>query len=204
MPVRRFATSLLPLCALVALTACAAAPPPSSAPPPASGAIAEAPGAAASPAASSGETAQAQVKTRRLSGNELEGSWALRSATDAAGARIEALFPQMPAEAAAAQPGGKFEAVIEFDTTGRVSAYAGCNRMAGSYRASRGDRLTLDLSMMTKRGCPDPLNLADAALSERLSASFRAVIVEGAPLQLRLTAEDGSEYMFEWMPTQLQ
>lgn len=199
MSVRRIAPSLLPLCAFVALAACAAAPAPSVAPP-ASVAVGD-PGAAPAPGADA-TTAQTRPQTRRLSGNELEGGWALRRATDAAGARIEALFPQMPAEAAAAQPGGKFETVIEFDTTGRVSAYAGCNRMAGTYKASR-DRLSLDLSMMTKRGCPDPLNHADAALSQRLGAGFRAVILEGMPLQLRLTAEDGSVYLFERVPMQL-
>ena len=58
--------------------------------------------------------------------------------------------------------------------------------------------------MMTKRGCPDPLNRVDAELSERLSAGFRAVIFEGMPLQLRLTAEDGSVYRFERVPTALE
>lgn len=203
MPARRIAPSLLPLCALLALTACAGTPASSPAPAPGPGAATEAPGGATSPGTGSGETPQAGADTRRLSGNELEGSWALRSATDAAGARIDALFPEVPAEVAAAQPGGKLEATLEFDTEGRVSAYAGCNRIAGSYKVVR-DRLTLSLTMMTKRGCPDPLNRVDAELSERLSAGFRAVIFEGMPLQLRLTAEDGSVYRLERVPTALE
>lgn len=199
---RRIATSLLPFCALAALAACATTPASSPMSPPRSEPVGEASGGSASAAAGAGDTAQTRVETRRLGGNELEGSWALRSATDGAGARVAELFPELPAEAAAAQPGGKVVATLEFDTEGRVSAYAGCNRMAGSYRVSR-DRLTLDLSMMTKRGCPDPLNRADAVLSERLSAAFRAAILEGMPLQLRLVAEDGSVYVFERVPMRL-
>lgn len=199
---RRIATSLLPLCTLAALAACAATPAPSPASPPLSEPVGDASAGSGSAGAGSGESAQARADTRRLSGNELEGGWALRGATDAAGARVAELFPELPAEAAAAQPGGKLEVTLEFDTEGRVSAYAGCNRMAGSYRVGR-DRLTLDLSMMTKRACPDPLNRADAALSERLSAGFRATILEGMPVQLRLVAEDGSVYVFERVPTRL-
>lgn len=199
---RRIAHSLLPFCALAALAACAATPASSPTPSPLSEPVGAASRGAAPAGAGPGDIARTRVETRRLSGNELEGGWALRSATDAAGTRVAELFPELSAEAAAAQPGGKLEATLEFDTEGRVSAYAGCNRMAGSYRVSR-DRLTLDLSMMTKRACPDPLNRADAALSERLSAGFRATIVEGMPLQLRLVAEDGSEYVFARVPMRL-
>ena len=205
MSVRRIASSLLPCCAFIALAACAATQAPPTAPAAPSepaGSAASAPESPAPSAAPDGDLPVAQLKTRRLSANELEGGWVLRTATDAAGARIDELFPALSADAAAAQPGGKIEATLEFDTEGRVSAYAGCNRMSGSYQAA-GGRLTLDLSMMTKRGCPDPLNRADAALSERLSAGFRATILERMPLQLRLVAEDGSVYMFERVPMRL-
>ena len=93
------------------------------------------------------------------------------------------------------------EVVLTFDRE-RISAHAGCNRMSGNYRSTR-DSLTLDLSVMTKMRCPDPLNQADATLSERLTGRFRAELLEGMPVRLRLTAEDGSVYVFDARPLNL-
>lgn len=185
MSAHRIALSLLPLCAAMALSACATSMPPDSTPR-GGGTVGTTPAPA-----TGGDAQMARAETRRLTPDELSntGGWTLRTASGADGARVAALFPE------------GHEAVLTFDRE-RVSAHAGCNRISGSYRSTR-DSLTLDLSVMTKMRCPDPLNQADAALSERLTGRFRAELLEGMPVRLRLTAEDGSVYVFEARPLQL-
>ena len=126
-------TLLLPLC--LALAACASPPPEATASPPG--------GAAA------GEPVSAQTLAAH--------GWRLVEASDAAGKRIDALFP-------------KPDAALRFEfADGRLAVGGGCNRMSAAYTFDRG-RLSVGPVAQTKMFCGGgALMAADEAIAARLS-----------------------------------
>ena len=106
--------------------------------------------------------------------------WRLASATDADGARIDALFP-----------GGDHVLALEF-ADGRVSVSGGCNGQGASYAVGEGGRLEIDRMMSTQMACDAPLMDADAAIAALLAQAQEVHFEEGTPPRLRLVADDGS------------
>jgi heat shock protein HslJ len=114
------------------------------------------------------------------------GGWKLESAQRADGAVIEALTA---ADA---------EVKIAFEMDG-IRADAGCNKLAGTYRAGSG-KITTDLAITTRMSCDDAKNRADAALSELFKQTFKAELRQTEPMRIRLTGENGDVLMFVAMP----
>lgn len=106
--------------------------------------------------------------------------WRLASATDAGGARIDALFP-----------GDDHVLALEF-ADGRVSVSGGCNGQGASYGVGDGGRLEIGQMMSTQMACDAPLMDADAAIAALLAQPQEVHFEEGTPPRLRLVAADGS------------
>lgn len=106
--------------------------------------------------------------------------WRLESATDAGGARIDALFPDA----------GR-ALTLDF-ADGRVSVSGGCNGQGGSYHTVDGGTLEIGSLMSTQMACDAPLMDADTAVAKLLARPLQWRIEESAPPRLRLVAADGS------------
>jgi heat shock protein HslJ len=114
------------------------------------------------------------------------GGWMLESAQSANGAAIEALTTTGT------------EVKIAFEMDG-IRADAGCNKLAGTYRAGSG-KITTDLAITTRMSCDDAKNRADAALSELFKQTFKAELRQTEPMRMRLIGENGEVLMFVAMP----
>lgn len=78
--------------------------------------------------------------------------------------------------------------MVSFDGNGRISAYAGCNRMVAN-AALVGDIITLSPIMSTKMACPEALMKADMALATALARATRFSVSEE---MLVLLADNGA------------
>lgn len=161
--------TLLPLPLALALAACAqnGTPPPADTTPPA-----DAPAATA-------------VGPESLAGHH----WRLESATDAGGARIDALFP-----------GGDHVLTLDF-RDGRVSVSGGCNGQGGSVTTGDDGTLQVGRMMSTQMACDAPLMQADDAVATLLAQPQQWQVEESAPPRLRLVAADGSTSVWAGEPT---
>lgn len=106
--------------------------------------------------------------------------WRLASATDAGGARIEALFP-----------GADHVLTLDF-ADGRVSVSGGCNGQGGRYDVGDGGKLEIGRLVSTQMACGAPLMDADTAIAALLAQPQAVHFEEGTPPRLRLVAADGS------------
>ena len=116
--------------------------------------------------------------------------WQLRTATDARGQSLAALFPS------AERP-----LVLGF-ADGRVNVEGACNRMGASYQLLEGGKIQVGQAMSTMMACPPPLDRVDAAVAAVLAGTLQ-VAIEGtaeAPT-LRLVAADGSILQLAGAPT---
>lgn len=167
---------LLPLPLL--LMACSRAP--SSADRPAA-----APAVASTQAGAAAAATTAVTESPRLDGYH----WQLRTATDAEGRRIAALFARED------QP-------VQLDFAGgRVSVSHTCNRMGGSYQATAGT-LRLGPMVSTRRACLTPaISALDAAVTDRLQGELALQQSEraGTPF-LRLSTATGDVLVFAGQP----
>src|SRR3546814_12825920 len=83
--------------------------------------------------------------------------WRLASATDADGARIDALFP-----------GPDHVLTLEFADS-RVSVSGGCNGQGARYAVGDGGKLEIGQMMSTQMACDAPLVDDDAAIAAPLA-----------------------------------
>jgi len=166
--------------ALVVAALCVAACTPSKPPESSATDAATAPAAAAPAPAPAPDTATTLVAYQ----------WALKTATDAAGQSVGALFPSPD------KPLG-----ILFGE-GRINVTGGCNRISAGYQLLDTTQLQVSPGMSTMMACPPPLANADAAIAKFLSGTLQVAIESGsgAP-QLRLAAADGSSLTFGGTPT---
>ena len=165
--------------AIVAVSVAACAPPATEQPP----APTAAPAAATTPA-------PAAVAAIDLATGLVAYRWQLRTATDAGGQSLAALFPS------AERPLG-----LGF-ADGRVNVEGACNRMGASYQLLEGGKIQVGQAMSTMMACPPPLDRVDAAVAAILAGTLQAAI-EGtadAPT-LRLVAADGSILQLAGEPT---
>lgn len=146
------------------LFACASNPPPAAEAPTSEAPTSEAP------------DASAESKTSPLGGYR----WVLTSATDASGARIDALFPS-----------AETKRTLSFDD-GRLSVTGGCNNMSGSCTLSDG-KLTVGPLAATEKACEPALMAADTAAAA-LFAQPAMVTAGGAGPSptLRITSASGN------------
>lgn len=115
-------------------------------------------------------------------------TWLLTDATDAAGSRIDALFPR------ADQP-----LALAF-ADGRVQVSGGCNSASGNYRLS-GATLEIDQMMQTQMACAAPLMDADAAITSRLTGTTTLEVEAGDPPRLQLATGSGDVLGFSGQAT---
>jgi len=165
--------------AIVAVSVAACAPPATEQPP----APTAVPVAATTPA-------PAAVAAIDLATGLVAYRWQLRTATDAGGQSLAALFPS------AERPLG-----LGF-ADGRVNVEGACNRMGASYQLLEGGKIQVGQAMSTMMACPPPLDRVDAAVAAVLAGTLQ-VAIEGtaeAPT-LRLVAADGSILQLAGEPT---
>jgi heat shock protein HslJ len=74
-------------------------------------------------------------------------------------------------------------ATVQFDDSGRVSMYAGCNRMNGQYTEADGS-LTLSTVMSTKMACSPPEAAVEAAMLSVLDEGETEYLIDGDTLTL--------------------
>lgn len=103
--------------------------------------------------------------------------WTLQSATDAGGARIDALFV----------PGHDF--VLRFDDA-RFGVQGGCNAMSGGWRLSPRDELRIGRLAATMKACEPPLMQADRVMAELLAKPLQTSVEAGETPTLRLVTPD--------------
>jgi len=114
--------------------------------------------------------------------------WQLESATDAGGARIEALF---------ANP----DAALQLDfADGRVSVSNACNRMGGGFTID-GAGITFAPMASTMMACPEPLMAMEREAGARLSGSHDFTLEAGGPPRLVLARAEGGRLEFIGAPT---
>ncbi|MDH5833369.1 META and DUF4377 domain-containing protein [Luteimonas kalidii] len=161
--------ALFPLA--IALSACTPANPATSTPPQAS---------EVAPAAAS---ADAALDAQALAAAH----WRLTAAVDAAGRRIDALFPAP-------------DASLQLDfSDDRISVRGGCNQMSGAYTLV-GGRFEVGTLAQTKKFCGgDALMAADEAIGARLSGA--GTLAPGDGDTLVLTTAGGDRLTFTGEPT---
>jgi heat shock protein HslJ len=115
--------------------------------------------------------------------------WRLRSATDASGKRIDALFV-------------RDDAAVQLDfRNGRVGVSNTCNRIGGTYRID-GDALVVGNLASTMMACTDAGRMAlDGEVSRRLEGPLAYTLAESEPPQLRLRNRAGDVLSFAAEPT---
>lgn len=106
--------------------------------------------------------------------------WRLESATDADGARIDALFP-----------GPDHVLTLDFKDQ-RIAVSGGCNGQGGGYRFDDQDRLEVAQLAATMKACAAPLMDADAAIGKLLAQPLQWRVEQGTAPRLQLVAADGS------------
>jgi len=168
--------------AALCVAGCARGTPPESSTPEAT----TAPAVASAPAAST----TAAVPTADTATTLVAYQWQLKSATDAAGQSITALFPSPD------KPLG-----LLFGD-GRINVTGSCNRMSAGYQLLDTVQLQASPGPSTMMACPPPLADADDAIARFLSGTLQVALEgeSGAP-QLRLAAANGSTLTFAGTPT---
>ena len=106
-------------------------------------------------------------------------SWLLVNASDAAGQRIEALFPD---------PKRAF--TFAFDGA-RLHVQGGCNGLRGEFLVNAEGMLEVSGGMSTMMACPAPLMAADEALAALMAGTLEPVLVAGGQPTLALLAPGG-------------
>ena len=116
--------------------------------------------------------------------------WQLKTATDAGGQSIAALFPTPE------KPLG-----MQF-ADGRINVTGGCNRISAGYQLLDVAQMQVSPGPSTMMACAPPLMQADAAVARFLNGTLQVAVEgeAGAP-QLRLAAVDGSTLTFGGTPT---
>ena len=116
----------------------------------------------------------------------------------AGGASVEgrvwrlASLPGQDASSLAAVPGG---VTVEL-AGGSLRAFAGCNRMRGSYTVE-GDQVKVGALAGTMMACPEPLMAVEDAVKRALTGTLRYAV---AGDRLTLTSSDGSALVFDAVP----
>lgn len=128
-----------------------------------------------------GPTPPATSSDSAATGNRmLDGQlWHMSVATNAAGKRIDALFP------AADRP-----LTLQFKD-GQVSVSGSCNRIGGDYRIDDQGWLQVGDLESTRMACAPALMEADKAISALLAQPLAPRIEETAPPRLKLESSDG-------------
>lgn len=145
-------------------------------------------GQEAAPVPTAPESAVAQAPD--TAATLLAHQWQLKSAVDAAGQSIAALFPSPD------KPLG----IVAADN--RLNVTGGCNRMSAGYQWLDGAQLQVSPGPTTLMACPPALAAADAAIAKFLSGTLQVAIAgETSAPQLGLTAAEGSVLTFTGIPT---
>ena len=115
--------------------------------------------------------------------------WRLVEASDASGARIEALF-------------ARADAPVQLDfTDGRLGVSNTCNRMGGGYTLE-GQTLAVGRLASTQMACADPkLAALDAEVGKRLEGPLTLATEAGTPPRLILATAGGERLVFAGEPT---
>ena len=116
--------------------------------------------------------------------------WALASATDAGGKRIDALLVRAdkPLE-------------LDFQRSGNVAVANACNKMSGPYRMA-GQTVKIGPYAATKMACADPkLAALDAEVGKRLQGDFGLRMAGGATMHIELTSASGDVLVFDGSDT---
>jgi len=166
---------LLPLALPLLLAACPQATPDAAAP-----GTATTPTTSTAPATPAGSDANAELGRYH---------WRLQDATDANGARIDALFVR------ADKP-------LQLDfADGRIGVANACNRMGGGYTLS-GDTLTVARMASTMMACADPKLMAlDGEIGKRLEGASKLALAAGDTPTLTLATAAGDRLVFAGEPT---
>ena len=166
---------LLPLALPLLLAACPQTPPDAVAPD-----TAATPATSTAPATPAGSDANAELGRYH---------WRLQDATDANGARIDALFVR------ADKP-------LQLDfADGRIGVANACNRMGGGYTLS-GDTLTVARMVSTMMACADPKLMAlDGEIGKRLEGASQLALLANDTPTLTLTNAAGDKLVFTGEPT---
>ena len=182
-PTRRHHPLSIPLVLLLplALAACGKPPAGSAEPPPGELPAAATPGPAAPPPVGAPVADVAALLPTH--------HWRLTAATDAQGARIDALFarPDLPLQ-------------LDF-ADGRVAVSNTCNRMAGGFTLE-GATLTLAPMASTMMACADPkLSALDAEVGKRLAGALAVAATAGDTPELVLANAGGDRLVLQGTPT---
>lgn len=112
--------------------------------------------------------------------------WRLSDARDSGGQRLGALLlrPDRPVQ-------------LDFRADGGLAVSNTCNRMGGRYEV-QGPQLSVGPLASTRMACADPQLMAlDAQVGQRLQGTLTAVLDNGTPPRLTLTAANGDRLVFD-------
>ena len=129
-------------------------------------------------------SANAGVSSAVLSGHH----WALQSATNAQGQRIDAFFPS-PAK----------PMTLNF-AEGRVNIAGGCNLRGGAYTLE-GGKLVVGQMASTMMACEPPLMAADKSMANALAQPAAITVQPGTPATLTLVTATNDKLVFTGTPT---
>ena len=115
--------------------------------------------------------------------------WALESAVDAQGKRIDALFP-----------GPKHTLTLSFEADS-AGVSRGCNQMGGAYTLDAQSQLAIGQMRSTMRACEDALMQADQAIRTLLSTPQRSHVEGSAQPRLHLESGSGETSIWVGQPT---
>ena len=141
-------------------------------------------GANVSTSAPASASASAGVSSAVLSGHH----WALQSATNAQGQRIDAFFPS-PAK----------PMTLNF-AEGRVNIAGGCNLRGGAYQIN-GGKLVVGPMPSTMMACEPPLMAADKSMANALAQPAAITVQPGTPATLTLVTATNDKLVFTGTPT---
>lgn len=128
--------------------------------------------------------ASAGVSSAVLTGHH----WALQSATNVQGQRIDAFFPS-PAK----------PMTLNF-AEGRVNIAGGCNLRGGAYRID-GGKLVVGPMPSTMMACEPPLMAADKSMANALAQPATITVQPGTPATLTLVTATNDKLVFTGTPT---
>ena len=141
-------------------------------------------GANVSTSAPASASASAGVSSAVLSGHH----WALQSATNVQGQRIDAFFPS-PAK----------PMTLNF-AEGRVNIAGGCNLRGGAYQIN-GGKLVVGPMPSTMMACEPPLMAADKSMANALAQPAAITVQPGTPATLTLVTATNDKLVFTGTPT---
>ena len=141
-------------------------------------------GANVSTSAPASASASAGVSSAVLTGHH----WALQSATNVQGQRIDAFFPS-PAK----------PMTLNF-AEGRVNIAGGCNLRGGAYQIN-GGQLVVGPMPSTMMACEPPLMAADKSMANALAQPAAITVQPGTPATLTLVTATNDKLVFTGTPT---